>query len=112
MGFADHQTSYTDREEQKWTIDVTSFFRNDVAFQTLEGIVLPELFKNQHNLRIWSAGCATGEEPYSIAMLLLETLGTRVDEWRSPLRLAQDTASWLLMLTPKRWAEHSRGSLA
>jgi chemotaxis methyl-accepting protein methylase len=64
------------------TINVTSFFRDDVAFKALEEIVLPTLTRNtRHATRIWSAGCATGEEPYSIAMLLLQTLGTRVDEF-------------------------------
>ena len=64
------------------TINVTSFFRDDVAFRALEKVVLPTLITSPpHPLRIWSAGCATGEEPYSIAMLLLETLGTMVDEF-------------------------------
>ena len=62
------------------TINVTSFFRDDAAFQALEEVVLPALTSPPRPLRIWSAGCATGEEPYSIAMLLLEILATRVDE--------------------------------
>jgi len=60
------------------TINVTSFFRDDMAFQALEEVVLPALIHasriTHHVLRIWSAGCATGEEPYSIAMLMLEHL--------------------------------------
>jgi len=60
------------------TINVTSFFRDEVAFKALEDIVLPTLIRRLNRnkvLRIWSAGCATGEEPYSIAMLVLEQLG-------------------------------------
>lgn len=61
------------------TINVTSFFRDKVAFKALEEIVLPALIDRYRDrrgyFRIWSAGCATGQEPYSIAVLLLEALG-------------------------------------
>ncbi len=56
-------------------ISVTNFFRDPVAFQTLEKEVLPALLQNQtekKSIRIWSAGCATGEEAYSIAMMCAE----------------------------------------
>lgn len=57
------------------TINVTSFFRDQAAFKALEELVVPALAgRGAKNIRIWSAGCATGEEPYSIAMLLLEIL--------------------------------------
>ena len=56
------------------TVGETYFFRDRKIFQTLEEAVLPELIrvrrKNGKHIRIWSAGCSTGEEPYSIAMLL------------------------------------------
>lgn len=65
------------------TITVTSFFRDEVAFRALEEIALPAVIKRtvkkKRGLRIWSAGCATGEEPYSIAMLLLELLGKKLN---------------------------------
>jgi chemotaxis methyl-accepting protein methylase len=68
------QTEY-DRLFMDLTINVTSFFRDEVAFNALEEVVLPALItKGETNIRIWSAGCATGEEPYSIAMLLMECL--------------------------------------
>ncbi len=64
------------------TINVTSFFRDDIAFRALEEVVLPCLAgKGARNIRIWSAGCATGEEPYSIGILLLEMLGQEVCQW-------------------------------
>ncbi len=56
-------------------ISVTSFFRDKEVFQTLETRVIPELFHGKsvdRAIRIWVPGCATGEEAYSISMLLLE----------------------------------------
>src|SRR5689334_2382023 len=56
-------------------INVTSFFRDPEAWQALDAEILPMLLspeRGDKTLRIWSAGCASGEEPYSIAMLLAE----------------------------------------
>jgi len=75
------QTEY-DRLFNDLTINVTSFFRDVVAFNSLEASVLPDFArKAEKNIRIWSAGCSTGEEPYSIAMLLLETFGEESSQW-------------------------------
>lgn len=57
----------------------TSFFRYPSVFEALEKKILPEVqerkfWENPRNLRIWSAGCSTGEEPYSIAIKVLEAL--------------------------------------
>ena len=60
---------------QDLLINVTDFFRDPEAFQLLESTVLPRLFSNKEpgeTLRIWVAACATGEEVYSLAMLLFE----------------------------------------
>lgn len=60
-------------------IGVTSFFRNPEAFKALEQQVLPKLFADKPGgslVRVWSAGCSTGEEAYSIAILLQEYLET------------------------------------
>jgi PAS domain S-box-containing protein len=61
-------------------ISVTNFFRDSKAFQYLEQNVLPALFAGKTSvdqIRIWVAGCATGEEAYSLAMLCAErVLGT------------------------------------
>ncbi len=55
------------------TIHVTQFFRNPELFSELKNKVLPELFKRGlKTLYFLSAGCSSGEEPYSLAMLLLE----------------------------------------
>lgn len=59
-------------------ISVTSFFRDPAAFRTLETRVIPELFLDKgqgEQVRVWVAGCATGEEAYSVAMLLAEHAG-------------------------------------
>ena len=56
-------------------IGVTEFFRDEKAFGYLEATIIPELFASlspNDDLRAWSAGCATGEEAYSLAILLAE----------------------------------------
>jgi len=56
-------------------INVTSFFRDAPAFETLATVVLPKLFDGRgadDTVRVWVPGCATGEEVYSIAMLMRE----------------------------------------
>ncbi len=55
-------------------ISVTSFFRDPEAFDALDRDVVPTLFREAASgeIRVWIAGCATGEEAYSVAMLLLE----------------------------------------
>ena len=62
------------------TIQETHFFRNPPQIRALRKYVIPELLKHAdthgRRLRIWSAGCSTGEEPYTIAMVLRELLPT------------------------------------
>jgi chemotaxis protein methyltransferase CheR len=63
----------------------TSFFRYSGVYEAFEKRVLPELhvkkfWKNPRTLRIWSAGCSTGEEPYSIAITISDSL-TFADAW-------------------------------
>jgi two-component system CheB/CheR fusion protein len=58
-------------------IGVTSFFRDTEAFKALEEVVIPRLFEGKpagSQIRIWVAGCSTGEEAYSIAILVQEAL--------------------------------------
>lgn len=52
------------------TINVTEFFRDPRMFELLEKEVLPELLSRRSFLRIWSAACSNGAEPYSVAMIL------------------------------------------
>lgn len=65
------------------TIGETHFFRDSGQFNALVNHVLPEIIERKRNnrtLRIWSAGCASGEEPYSIAMLLRELMPD-IQDW-------------------------------
>ena len=66
-------------------INVTQFFRDPNAFAYLKSDVLPKLIararERDHVLRFWTAGCATGEEPYSLAMLVTDLLGVELSEW-------------------------------
>ncbi len=61
-------------------ISVTTFFRDPEAYEVLRQSVIPRLFDGKDasdTVRVWTAGCATGEEAYSIAMLLAEEAGRR-----------------------------------
>ncbi|MDD2619789.1 MAG: protein-glutamate O-methyltransferase CheR [Syntrophomonadaceae bacterium] len=54
------------------TINVSEFFRNLNHWDVMEKQIIPPLLKERGSLKIWSAGCSTGEEPYSLAMLFQE----------------------------------------
>ncbi|MFA4861948.1 protein-glutamate O-methyltransferase CheR [Methanoregula sp.] len=56
------------------TINVTEFFRDADVYEALKKEILPDIFQTRKRLRIWCAGCSTGEEPYSIAMILHEMM--------------------------------------
>lgn len=77
-----------DAKIEKQVIDAmmtneTLFFRDDKPFRQLRSAVLPTVIKareGRKSLRVWSAACSTGQEPYSIAMTILETL-PKSEEW-------------------------------
>jgi two-component system CheB/CheR fusion protein len=68
-------------------ISVSHFFRNPLMFEFLYQVILPEMITHKEQsrdtmIRVWSAGCAHGEEPYSVAILLAELLGERLKNYR------------------------------
>ena len=70
---------------QDLLIPVTEFFRDSGIFECVQEKLLPELFKNKTNhepIRVWIAGCSTGEEAYSIVMCLHEYLGERLPTFK------------------------------
>jgi chemotaxis protein methyltransferase CheR len=83
------------------TTNVTSFFRENHHFEYLQNVILPEIvLKNddasKRTLRIWSAGCSSGKEPYSIAMVLRECIPD-IDSWDARI-LATDLDSDILSI--------------
>jgi chemotaxis protein methyltransferase CheR len=68
------------------TIGETCFFRNQPQLEALRNIVLTRIVEARaklslKHLRIWSAGCSTGEEPYTLSMMLLEETATKLKGW-------------------------------
>ncbi|SEN25344.1 protein-glutamate O-methyltransferase CheR [Paenibacillus sp. OV219] len=61
-------TEFLDR----MTINVSEFWRNPSRWDAMEKKFLPEALKNNSRVKIWSAACSTGEEPYTISMILSE----------------------------------------
>ncbi len=63
-------------------INVTSFFRGPRVFDAMKSLVFPAIQKNHllGGLRVWTPGCASGEETYSVAMALLEFLGDKASQ--------------------------------
>jgi len=68
---------------QDLLINVTSFFRNRKTFEALKSEVFPEIFRHRQQsstVRIWTPACSSGEETYSIAIVLFEFLGDRLQQ--------------------------------
>jgi len=68
------------------TVNVTQFFRDADVFARLHEVIIPEIIqaktrRSSRTLRIWSVGCASGEEPYSLVMLINEVLGAESLNW-------------------------------
>jgi chemotaxis protein methyltransferase CheR len=81
LHYSDELADKTDEQKQLIAalgIQVSHFFRNPSTFSVLEARILPELLRmsrrQSSKLRIWSIGCAHGEEPYSVALLLKKML--------------------------------------
>jgi two-component system, chemotaxis family, CheB/CheR fusion protein len=89
-------------------INVTTFFRDRDTWDYLENHILPTLIALKspgESIRVWSAACASGEEPYSLAMLLVERLG--IDKFREQVKIyATDVDE--AALTQARQASYSQ----
>ena len=75
LGFITDNPSEISELFKDLLISVTNFFRDPEAFEELKRIVIPELFEDKstkESIRVWVPGCATGEEAYSLAILLHE----------------------------------------
>ncbi|MEW6095027.1 MAG: CheR family methyltransferase [bacterium] len=120
-GYADYYKflKYNPRGEEEFkellnliTIGETYFFRDAKHFNTLRKHVLLEIIKRKQSagnrgIKIWSAGCSTGEEPYSIAITLLESLQP-IQMWDVEI-LASDVSTRALKTAQE--AEYSKWSL-
>ncbi len=62
---------------KSFSINVTEFYRDPFVWQSVASQVLPQITKTNRTLKVWSAGCASGEEPYSLAIMLKESPATR-----------------------------------
>ncbi|HEY8599581.1 MAG TPA: CheR family methyltransferase [Thermomicrobiales bacterium] len=88
-GYLDYLDQHPEEYQQlisSFLIKVTQFFRDPELYAYLRATILPELIaraeRRERELRIWSAGCATGEEAYSLAILVAEILGHDLRNWR------------------------------
>lgn len=79
--YCEYLQAHPDREFTEFinavTTNLTSFFREKHHFEYVAQVLLPELIRKnqaQKQIRVWSAGCSTGEEPYSLAITLLENV--------------------------------------
>jgi chemotaxis protein methyltransferase CheR len=111
------------------TTNLTSFFRERHHFEILRRDVLPEIMgvKHDRRIRIWSAGCSTGEEPYSLAMtvrdaipagagwdarILATDLDTNVLQTASAGIYEEERVRQLPQATLRRWFHRGRGANA
>jgi two-component system CheB/CheR fusion protein len=98
-------------------INVTAFFRDEAAWAFLRGTVIPQILETHRRgetIRVWSAGCASGEETYTIAMLLAEVLGpepflrrVKIYATVSTRRSTRRAARLTPLATSRRWGRRS-----
>lgn len=109
-------TSVPDREEElrrlldHLSVQETQFFRNLPQFDALRKFVIPEIVRRKsegyRNLRFWSAGCSTGQEPYSLAMSLMDVLPDP-DTWNIQI-LGTDLCESALATAEQGWYQERR----
>ena len=104
-------TSVPEREEElrrlleHLSVQETQFFRNLPQFDALRKYVIPEIVRRKaesfRSLRVWSAGCSTGQEPYSLAMSVLDVLPDP-DSWNVQI-LGTDLSESALAVAERGW---------
>jgi len=109
--YLDYLENNDNGQELSYMIDLlttnkTSFFREIAHFEYLRKKVLPEM--NKQRLRIWSAGCSSGEEPFSIAILLAEEIE---EIYRKDIKILATDLSRRMLAVAKHGI-YSRGTLA
>ena len=122
--YYNHLTTSAEKEDEfrellnLLTINHTYFLRNEPHFRALREKVLPEIIRKKTReqsmaggtgkprIRIWSAGCSTGEEPYSMAMVIRELIGNP-DEWDVEIYAADVSTDALKKAKAGLYSEHS-----
>lgn len=87
------------------TINETSFLRNPQQLAVFERRTLPMLLEKRRDvkrLRLWSAACSSGEEPYTLALILHRTLGVRLMDWHIEI-LGTDISEKVLLTAQEGW---------
>jgi len=108
---------YRDDEFQEMfnriTINETSFFRNEPQLQVFENQILPVLLERRDSskrLRLWSAACSSGEEPFTLAILVHRTLGVRLPDWRVEILGTDISEKALSVAHEGRYSDYSMRS--
>ncbi len=94
-----YQTDEFQEMFNRITINETSFFRNEPQLEVFERETLPKLLearKSGKTLRVWSAACSSGEEPYTLAIQIHRSLGVRLADWKIEV-LGTDISEKVLM---------------
>jgi chemotaxis protein methyltransferase CheR len=92
------------------TINETSFFRNEPQLEVFEKKALPAILdarRSAKRLRIWSAACSTGEEPYTLSMLVDRSLGLRLADWRIEILGTDISERALTIAAEARYTEYA-----
>jgi len=94
-------------------IGETSFFRDEQVFEAIRSIILPDILRRKQasrQLRIWSAGCASGAEPYSLAIMLTQAFADRIAGWNVGIDATDLNRSGLVQAAKgefRAWALHT-----
>jgi chemotaxis protein methyltransferase CheR len=94
----DHAGGLRQRVVEAMTTNESSFFRDVHPFEALRKVLIPDLIARRagtRRIRIWCAACSSGQEPYSLAMLLREQFGLQLTGWEVSI-LATDLSSAML----------------